>query len=275
PRSNIVFKAGTVVGDRLYLCTQTEVLTYSLPGFEILDCLTHPWFNDLHHVKPNEAGNFLVAVTGLDLVVEITPTGKIVRELPVLDEDIWERFDRDRDYRKVLTTKPHHAHPNYVFEHGGDIFATRLNQKDAVCVTNRDRRGIEPGVEKLHDGIVAGDSVHFTAVDGHLVEADPATGALLKIHDLNAMTDTDKTLGWCRGLHLLGDDRALVGFSRIRPSKIRENVRWVKHRIGMRPDAGTLGTRVACYDLKAGRLEYEIPLEAEEMNAVFSIIPVD
>ena len=82
------------------------------------------------------------------------------------------------------------------------------------------------------------------------------------------------TLGWCRGLHLLGDDRILVGFSRIRPSKIRENVRWVKHRMGLRETAGTRGTRIACYDLARGVHEWDLDLEPLDMNAVFSILPV-
>lgn len=274
PRSNIVFKAGSLHGNLMHVCTQTEIISYSLPGFELVNCLSHPWFNDLHHVTVNPAGNFLVAVTGLDLIVEITPAGEVVREFPALDEEIWERRDRGVDYRRILTTKPHHAHPNYVFEFGGHIYATRLEQRDAICLTEKGR-GIVPGIEKLHDGVVADGRVYFTSVDGHIVEADLASSEILNIYDLNEMTQTTKTLGWCRGLHLLDDNKILVGFSRIRPSKIRENVRWVKHRMGLRDFSGTLGTRIACYDLSRGEHEWDLDLEPFQMNAVFSILPAE
>ena len=272
PRSNIVFKAGTRCGNRFHVCTQTEVLSYTLPDFSLEQCLSHPWFNDLHHVAVASSGNFLVVLTGLDLVVEMTAGGEVVQEYSALGDDVWFRFDRETDYRKVLTTKPHHAHPNYVFEHEGQIYTTRLEQRDVACLTDRSR-GIEPGIEKLHDGVVHGDHVYFTAVDGHVVVADPARGEVVKVHDLNSMTNSDKTLGWCRGIHVMDDNRVLVGFSRLRPSKFKENVRWVKHRVGLRENAGMAGTRIACYDLANGRHEWDLDLEAHDMNAVFSIIP--
>ncbi|MFT5233543.1 MAG: hypothetical protein ACI9UK_000318 [Candidatus Krumholzibacteriia bacterium] len=272
PMSNIVFKAGSLDKNTMHVCTQTEILTYQLPEFTLVNCLTHKWFNDLHHVVVNAAGNFLVAVTGLDLVIEMTKEGEIVREMPVLEEDVWQRLDRDKDYRKVLTTKPHLSHPNYVFEFGGNVYATRLNQKDAICVTDR-ALGIAPGIEKLHDGVVANGWVYFTSVDGHIVKADLTGSREIEIFDLNAMTDTNKTLGWCRSLHLLSADQIVVGFSRIRPSKIRENVRWAKHQLGLREHAGTMGTHLACYNLATGTHEWDIDLEVHDMNAVFSILP--
>ena len=51
-------------------------------------------------------------------------------------------------------------------------------------------------------------------------------------------------LGWARGL-LIDGDRMWVGFSRIRPTKIRENVGWVLR--GLKRD---FGTHVGCYDLR-------------------------
>jgi len=272
-RSNIVFKAGSIHQEKLVVCTQTEVLTYSLPDLDLEASMSHPWFNDLHHVTVNAQGHFLVAVTGLDLVVEITPTGDVLREFPVLDEDIWRRFDRDTDYRRVLTTKPHLAHPNYVFEHDGEIWASRLNQMDAVCLTNPDR-GIDPMPEKVHDGNILENDIYFTSVDGHVNIADLTTGRIKSIHDLRAMAPSDRSPGWCRGLHVLEAGRVLVGFSRLRPSKFKENVAWVKHRMGLREDAGRMPTGVSCYDLNRSVLEWEIDLEPAGLNAVFSILPL-
>lgn len=273
PQANIVFKAGSIDGDSLHVCTQTEVITYSLPDLELQSCLSHPWFNDLHHVMVNEAGNFLVAVTGLDLVIEITKNGEVVREWPVLDGNTWKRFDRNTDYRKVVTTKPHLSHPNYVFIHNGEIWTTRFYQKDAIRLTG-DPRQIEVQGEKLHDGSVVDDKVYQTSVDGHLTVADLVTGKTLKVYDFNSMTGEKRVLGWCRGLHLLDERQVIVGFSRIRPSKFRENVQWMKFQLGLRKNAGSLGTRLACFDLEKESLEWVFDLEEYGMNAVFSILPV-
>jgi len=275
PRSNIVFKAGSRCGDRLVVCTQTEIVTYALPGFEKLGSVTHPWLNDVHHVIVNRAGYYLVANTGLDQVLELDRDGAVVREWSVLpEEDPWDRFDRDVDYRRVITTKPHHAHPNYVVEHGDDLWVSRFEQKDLFCLTDP-RRRIDVGIELVHDGNVLGERVYMTTVNGHVAIGDLREGRLIETFDLNAMSRSDRTLGWCRGLHILEPDRILVGFSRIRPSKIRQNLRWVKYKMGMREDGGELPTRVACYHLGEKRLEWEIDLEAHGLNAVFSILPAD
>src|SRR5215470_6689756 len=75
----VLFKSASLHGDRLYACTSTEVLVYQLPEFRLLHYVTHPCFNDLHHVCPTPEGTFLVAVTGLDLVVEINVQGRVVK----------------------------------------------------------------------------------------------------------------------------------------------------------------------------------------------------
>ena len=275
PRSNIVFKAGSRDGHRLSVCTQTELLVYSLPDFKKIGHISHPWLNDVHHVVVNGNGHYLVANTGLDQVLELDQEGAVVDEWSVLpDESPWQRFDRDVDYRKVITTKPHHAHPNYVTEHDGELWVSRFEQKDFFCITDP-RRKIEIGIEKVHDGNILGDRVYMTTVNGHVVIGDLRENRILETYDLNAMTRSDKALGWCRGLHILNPDRVLVGFSRIRPSKIRENLRWVKFKMGLCDDGGYLPTRVACYHLTEGRLEWEIDLEAHGLNAVFSILPAE
>ncbi|MGI9604753.1 MAG: hypothetical protein ACR2P0_01310, partial [Acidimicrobiales bacterium] len=75
-----VFKAGSVQGDHIYTCTQTEVLVWSAKSFELLVRITKPFFNDIHHVAPTPRGTLLVVVTGLDLVVELSMDGEVVRE---------------------------------------------------------------------------------------------------------------------------------------------------------------------------------------------------
>jgi hypothetical protein len=64
-----------------------------------------------------------------------------------------------------------------------------------------------------------------------------------------------------------------VGFSRLRPTRFRRNVSWVKHglrRVG-RHRSGP--TRLAAYSLEDERLLDEIDLEPHGLNAVFSILP--
>ncbi|MDC0434926.1 hypothetical protein OAM69_04725 [bacterium] len=86
-------------------------------------------FNDVHHVVPTEHKTLLVVSTGLDLVVEIDMTGKIVREWFTIESSDWSRFSRSTNYRKVLSIKPHHSHPNFVLQHDGQVWAARFEQK--------------------------------------------------------------------------------------------------------------------------------------------------
>ncbi|MGH7550628.1 MAG: hypothetical protein ACREK3_07720 [Gemmatimonadota bacterium] len=270
--ASIVFKAGTVVDGRLYLCTQTEVLVHELPSFERRAYLSLPFFNDLHHVCPAGDNSLLVAVTGLDMVAEVTLDGQVVREWGVLGQDPWERFSRSVDYRRVLTTKPHYSHPNFLFSMNGELWVTRFEQRDAISLTPGGHR-IPIELEKPHDGIVLEDRVYFTTIDGHIVVADTTTREVRKVFDLNAISKRDRDLGWCRGLAILDGRRAIVGFTRIRPTRFRENLRWLRHELGFRETRGDLSTRLVCYDLDASREDWEIDLEDSGMNCVFSIHP--
>jgi len=265
PGDPILFKGGTVENDRLYVCTQTEILVYRLPNFDRLSYLSLPCFNDVHHVRPTPEGNFLVANSGLEMVLEVTPAGRVLREWNVLGEGPWDRFSKDVDYRRGMNLKPHRGHPNYVFYVADDIWTTRFEKKDAICLT-RPGRCLPIGIERVHDGILHQGHLYLTTVDGHLVVADPETLQVTEVVDLNAMHEDDTQLGWCRGLWL-EDDRAWVGFSRIRPTKFREAVSWV--RLGF---AKALPTHIACYDLTRRRCLVEIDLESYKLNAVFSIL---
>ncbi len=263
----IIFKSGTRVGDRLYLCTQTEVMVYRLPDFTLETYLSLPCFNDVHHVRPTPDGNLLVAVTGLDMVIEVTTAGQIVHEWNVFEPSkspFGERFSRDVDYRLIATTKPHLAHPNHVFYLGEEPWATRFQQQDAVSLTDPTRR-MEIGLERLHDGIVFGDRVMFTTVDARIAVVDARTLKLTEVIDLREMHKPDLLLGWCRGLFLDGD-RLWVGFSRMRPTKFRENVAWLKN--GFRH---SLGTHVALYDLAKRECLAQIDVEAFGLNAIFGV----
>jgi hypothetical protein len=265
----ILFKSGTLVGDRLYVSTQTEVLVYRVPTFELESRVSLPFFNDVHHVRPTPTGNLLVAITGLDMVAEITLDGETVNEWNVLDlaaNPFGDRFSRRVDYRKIPSTKPHLAHPNHVFYIGTEPWATRFQQQDAISLLEPSRR-IAIGVERLHDGVVYGDKVLFTAVNGRLVIADTNRLEVDEIIDLHAMHRSDVLLGWCRSL-LLDDSRVWIGFTRMRPTRFRENVAWLKN--GFRH---YLGTHIALYDLMDRRCLAQIDTSEHGIDAIFGIFP--
>jgi hypothetical protein len=262
----ILFKSGVIMDEKLYLCTQTEVLIYSVPDFAQLHYVSLPQFNDVHHVRPTPHGTLLVVNTGLDQMVEISLDGEVRREWSVVGEDTWSRFDRSVDYRTLASTKPHTAHPNYSFTAGEDIWVTRFEQRDAICLTQPGKR-IHIGLERMHDGVVDGEWVYFTTVDGKVAVASLETLQVEEIIDLNEIPPTGDLLGWCRGL-LIDDGKVWIGFTRLRATKIRENVSWItKGFKRIRP------ARISCYDLRARSLVANVELEEHGCNTVFSILP--
>jgi hypothetical protein len=268
----IIFKSASLVDGKFYACTSTEILVYRMPDFRLLHYISLHCFNDLHHVCPTPQGTLLAVVTGLDLVVEVSTEGELLREWCVLDgEDTWARFSRQVDYRRVPTTKPHHSHPNHVFLLDDEIWVTRFEQRDAISLTRPGRR-IQVGVQRPHDGHVYRDSIYFTTVDGHIVVANRQSLQVERIYNLNEMTGRQtQSLGWCRGLSTVDERFLWVGFTRVRPTKFRENLVWLK-------SAGSYEqvfqpTHLALYDLQRGCLEDVVFLEPHGLGVVFSLLP--
>lgn len=265
----VQFKSATLKDNLLYACTSTEVLVYELPTFRLAHHISLPCFNDLHHVYPSERGTILVVVTGLDMVVEITTKGEVVREWSVIGEDLWTRFSRQTDYRLVPTTKPHRSHPNHVFELDGEVWVTRFQQRDAICLTTPGPR-IDIAVQSPHDGYVVGDRIYFTTVDGHIVIANRESLRVEEAIDLSAMGgQSGQILGWCRGLLPLDERWLWVGFTRVRPTKFVENVAWIRNGTSRHKPS-----HIALYDLKVRKCEQEIELEPHGIGVVFSLLPV-
>jgi hypothetical protein len=270
---SVVFKAGSIAEGRLYLCTQTEVLVYRDGDLTQTAYVSLPCFNDVHHVAADARGTIMVANTGLDMVISMDATGTMLQAWNVIGEEVWDRFSPDVDYRKMHTTKPHRAHPNFLFELDGRWWVTRFEQRDAVAVGDR-RARIPIGVERPHDGVVVGDKIYFTTVDGHVVIVDWETHEVVEALDLTELDSSERALGWCRGI-LVEGDYAWVGFTRLRPTAFHTNVSWVKHSFQRVGPHNTRPTRISLYDLARRRLVREIDLEPLGLNAVFSLLDGD
>jgi hypothetical protein len=270
---SIVFKAASIKGNRAYLCTQTEVLMCDFPSFAVQRIISLPCFNDVHHVAVASDGRLFVAVTGLDAVAELAPDGTLLRLVSVVGGSVWDRFSPTVDYRKVHTTKPHRAHPNFVFFLDGQPWVTRFEQSDAVPLDGKTngRSRFALGDDRVHDGYVAGNEIYFTTVNGRVLRFDLKSGAQECI-DLNRIGSSyrDRPLGWCRGILPLGE-RAWIGFSRIRFTILRRNLDWVRRGFRHSDRQSPAPTRVAYYDINQRKLLHEIEVEEQGMNTIFSI----
>jgi len=270
--SSTTFKAGTICNNKFYVPTLTEVLIYQLPNFEQIGYISLPCFNDLHHVVPTDNDSLLVVSTGLDMVVKVSPSGERLQEWNVLGKNPWHKFSPDIDYRKWATTKPHESHPNYVSLIGDRIWVTRFEQKDAVCLQNQ-AETINIGIEGAHDGIYFDNYIFFTTVNGYVVKADVDTKQIVEVYNLNEISDKDNSvgLGWCRGLKILDNNFAVVGFSRLRPTKFIKNIQWLRYNLGLKEIKEQLPTRVVLLDLKERKIIKEFVVEDYCVNMIFSV----
>jgi hypothetical protein len=272
---SIVFKAASIRGNHAYLCTQTEILICDFPSFAIQKIISLPCFNDVHHVAVAPDGRLFVAVTGLDAVAELTPDGTLLRLTSVIGGSIWDWFSPTIDYRKVPTTKPHRAHPNFVFFLDGQPWVTRFEQRDAVPLDPKRKHVFRLGDEPVHDGYVVGTYIYFTTVDGYVLRFDLASGEKQSFA-LPTMAGSyrDRPLGWCRGILPLGE-KIWVGFSRVRFTALRHNLDWVRRGFRQIERLPPAPTRIACYDLSTSELVEEIEVEQQAMNTIFSIHVAD
>jgi hypothetical protein len=269
-KPSFLFKTAALHEGVLYVCSSTEVLAYEIPGFRQVGYVSLPRFNDLHHVNREANGKLLVANTGLDTVVECDLQGKVWREWSVLGEDPWERFSRTTDYRKIATTKPHRAHPCHVFQLGEDIWVTRGDLGDALCLTRPGR--ISVAQVGIHDGHLFQGHLYFTTVDGTIVIVDAGTLQKVDVIDLKPIHLPERALlGWCRGLLIANEREIWVGFTRIRKTKFKEKVNWIKHVFHDTEKP----THIALYDIVAKKCLDEIDLERNGLNVIFSIHHVD
>jgi hypothetical protein len=271
-----VFKTASVQGDEIAAVTQTEVLLLDRASLEIRERISHRLFNDLHHVVRID-GRLHVVCTGLDRLLILDESGEPVEIRGALPESELRPLDPAVDYRRLATTKPHAAHPNHVFQTEQGIWLTRFEQRDAVCLDDPSLR-IPIEIGRPHDGIRHDGALWFTTVNGYLVRWNPGEPDSITRIAIGEMIGAEDPLGWplgwCRGLLFHGDS-AFVGFSRIRYTRTRRNLSWIRH--GFRQTAGHVDrpTRILHLDLAKGTVEGEWDLEPWGVNAVFGILPAE
>lgn len=269
---SITFKAGTLKDGKLYVPTLTEVLIYELPTFKQVGYVSLPCFNDIHHVTPTADDNLLVVSTGLDMVVEVSKEGERLQEWNVLGKNPWHKFSPNIDYRKYATTKPHESHPNYVTLIDNEIWTTRFNQKDAVCLQDTSKT-IDLAIEKGHDGVVYQDSIYYTTINGYIIIADLQTKKIKQVYNLNEFTKQEPgvSLGWCRGIKIIEQNLILVAFSRLRTTKFLENIQWLRYSLGLKDVKEYLPTRIVLYSLSKKEKIWEYIVEDQGLNIIYSI----
>jgi hypothetical protein len=112
----------------------------------------------------------------------------------------------------------------------------------------------------------------FTAVDGKIVIVNRQSLQVSEVIDLRQIQDRDQQVlpAWCRGLLPVDERRMWVGFTRIRKTLFRENVRWVKSVL--REGTIVKPTHIALYDTVDKQCLQEVDLEPHGMNTVFGIL---
>jgi hypothetical protein len=225
-------------------------------------------FNDLHFAGSIN-GKKLVAITGIDHIGEIITQEKI-RLFPVMDNGNCQPPSDNKDYR-VISTKPHHSHPNHVFQLNGDMWATRFRQKDAICLNDPSKK-INIGVARPHDGIVRQDRLYFTTVNGLILVYDTSNLRLISKHNIASLYKKFSP-GWCRGLEVI-DDYAYVGFSTLRWTYSLENIKYFAKNVlsfGKKLKKN-LPSRIVKFDMRKQRIIDEMVFEGHEIGQVFSIL---
>lgn len=267
---SFVFKAGSWDGEHLLLCTQTEIVIFDPHTESVVRTISHPWMNDVHHVTRID-GRLHVVSTGLDaLLVFDEDDAEIVEVHSATGAPPWGRFDKQTDYRLVATTKPHQAHPNYVYHHNGARWISRFEQRDTLRIDG-EAATLRLADDPVHDGVPLGEDVWFTVVSGAVIAAQPGQQRVRARYDLNAFeTGPPRPLGWCRGIHL-EPERTLLGFSRLRPTLLKQNLSWLRKPLGKLPEPHP--TRIVAYDLDAGRKLKTWSLEGVGISSIFSILP--
>lgn len=252
-------------GDTLHLPSHGSIYEVHLPTLEVRGRLTNKLLNDVHHVHAKN-GSLHVVSTGLDRVVELDKATGEVRDVHPVLEGVRD-LDPAEDYR-LRNTKPHLAHPNFVYFVDGEPWVTRAKQFDTAPLHDH-LRAIPLADVMVHDGIEHDGLHYFTAVRGLVLTVDVRRGKVLGSLDLMSKR-WHLLAGWCRGLHVT-EEHFYVGFSVFRRTRSVENIAWLKAKLtGQNPP---MPTRIEKIDRRTGRLVDSFEFDPVDLNAVFWLEP--
>lgn len=270
---NLEFTVGDVEGDKLWLAMDTEIRLYQYPELKLLSTFSHPSFHNVHSVAAR-GDELYVTSTGLDMVIVLDKTdGSIKKYINTEGKPTWHRFSKDFDYRKIHSTRPHDCHPNYIFWIDDEPWVTRCTQEDGVMLSDVSNRIDISGPNKeisVHDGIVKGEHVYFTSVDGIIAKANIRSLKVIEEIDLSRLKGYGGLRGWCRGLYIDGDI-FYVGFSRLRKTRRIEKIEWVSRLINR--GRAIEECSVLAIDMLKREIIGDYIIPRGMIDAVYSILP--
>lgn len=267
PCYSLSFRSSTLVDNILYTCTHSEIIEFDVNKFTVRKRLSHRLFNDLHHVTLIN-GKIFFASTGIDHIGELCSNSEI-RLSPVLNKGDYKPIKDNIDYR-IVSTKPHLSHPNHVFQINDELWTTRFVQKDAVCISDFNKR-MDISVEKPHDGLIKDGRIYFSTVNGMIVVFDSHTLKKICVYDI-ASHYGKFSPGWCRGVKIMGSF-AYVGFSALRKTTVKDNLVFLaKKMLSTEKIIGALPARLVKYDMRSQKIVDEMIFNDNEVSIVFSII---
>ena len=137
-------KGMALSGDRLLVACYTEIRSFNLALTESFPLVKAAWCNDLHSLRATSRG-FLVAGTGVDVLVEFDPQGRELWRWWAVDhgfpDDIEGRpwsLGRDVDHsRRVYPVDLQSVHINAVAELGPDTFVASPLHRDSLISIDR------------------------------------------------------------------------------------------------------------------------------------------
>lgn len=268
-KPSIGFTTLSVHGKFIYVCTSTEVLVIDKITYEITRIYSEKLFHDLHHV--NVINNRIYVVnTGMDTIFEYDMDFNDRKIYHTLGNDPFHKFSPDTNMNKFASTKPHETHTNNIFQIDGEPWITRMRLKEAVALHDPTKK-MNIGVGRPHDGLVKGDFVYFTTVNGYVVIFNKHTFKKEEQIELKSSRGRSSApLGWCRSLHV-EEDCMYVGFTQLRTTKISENLGWIKTMVKNKKIIDKpLPTRIEKLQLN-GDFISEFVFPANEMYTIFTI----
>lgn len=291
------FAGGSIgANGQLYVAAHAAVVRVDLGRDEVTGLLHQPCMNDLHHVTAHQ-GQLYVANTGLGAVDIFSEDGTFTGShalLPawanarrIAGEDpeappvnpgwegvsppSWvEQTDRDPYFSKERQTQafhqqkvPDHLHANHVCFLGGRPVATCFSNGSLLDLSSFQVLWRRPDTY-LHDGVLHGESLWLTAIDGTVFELSADDLSLRRA--LQAFKSGHH--GWCRGLAIT-DEHLLIGLTEVR------RARMPRHRWADRAPEGS-ETSVLLLDREDGRLLARVDLsDAVRHSKLYSVLPME